>query len=271
MPRNRLARAPPSFGPRSGHQYVLSLGFDVAMLEPWFGPTGVSPDCSSSRDVLGWPPSQRRTRGIGGGGRAATGVGRDAAGGHVMMSRVLSRPRAHRAAGDGTGRWSAAAPPSPARGVTTPGEAPGPIEQPHRGRHAHLDDHRLAGPGPRAPVHPWRREGRRELDRRGELPPLQRRRERLGGRRAHLLAGQGVGRLRRAPRESLTAGARVVVVGRTGTRAWTMAEGECARQDQRRLEVVAEEVAPSPRWATANLAKVERCDGDAPIADEPPF
>jgi single-strand DNA-binding protein len=71
--------------------------------------------------------------------------------------------------------------------------------------------------------------------------------------------------------ESLTAGARVVVVGRTGTRAWTMAEGECARQDQRRLEVVAEEVAPSPRWATANLAKVERCDGDAPIADEPPF
>jgi single-strand DNA-binding protein len=71
--------------------------------------------------------------------------------------------------------------------------------------------------------------------------------------------------------ESLTAGARVVVAGRTGTRVWTPTEGERAGQEQRRLEVVADEVAPSLRWATAKVAKVERRDGDAPVEDEPPF
>jgi single-strand DNA-binding protein len=70
---------------------------------------------------------------------------------------------------------------------------------------------------------------------------------------------------------SLTAGARVVVVGRTGTRVWTPSEGERAGQEQRRLEVVADEVAPSLRWATATLAQVERRDGDAPVKDEPPL
>lgn len=71
--------------------------------------------------------------------------------------------------------------------------------------------------------------------------------------------------------QSLTAGARVVVVGRTGTRVWTPTEGERAGQEQRRLEVVADEVAPSLRWATATLAKVARRDGDAPLEDGPPF
>lgn len=71
--------------------------------------------------------------------------------------------------------------------------------------------------------------------------------------------------------ESLTAGARVVVVGRTRTQVWTPTEGERAGQEQRRLEVVADEVAPSLRWATAKVAKVERRAGDAPVEDEPPF
>ena len=71
--------------------------------------------------------------------------------------------------------------------------------------------------------------------------------------------------------ESLTAGARVVVIGRTGTHVWTPAEGERAGQEQRRVEVVAEEVAPSLRWATAKVTKVERRAGDAPVEDEPPF
>ena len=72
--------------------------------------------------------------------------------------------------------------------------------------------------------------------------------------------------------ESLTAGARVVVLGRIGARVWTPTEGERAgqQQQQRRLEVIADEVAPSLRWATATIAKVERRDGDAPIKDEPP-
>jgi single-strand DNA-binding protein len=70
---------------------------------------------------------------------------------------------------------------------------------------------------------------------------------------------------------SLTARARVVVVGRTGTHVWTPTEGERAGQEQRRVEVVAEEVAPSLRWATAKVAKVERRSGDIPVEDEPPF
>jgi single-strand DNA-binding protein len=69
--------------------------------------------------------------------------------------------------------------------------------------------------------------------------------------------------------ESLTAGARVVVVGRTGTHVWTLTEGDRAGQEQRRVEVVAEEVAPSLRWATATIVKLERRAGDAPAQDEP--
>ncbi|MCD2191014.1 single-stranded DNA-binding protein [Actinomycetospora soli] len=71
--------------------------------------------------------------------------------------------------------------------------------------------------------------------------------------------------------ESLTAGTRVVVVGRTGTMVWTPTEGERAGTEQRRLEVVAEEVAPSLRWATAQVTKLGRREGDAPATEEPPF
>jgi single-strand DNA-binding protein len=70
--------------------------------------------------------------------------------------------------------------------------------------------------------------------------------------------------------ESLTAGARVVLLGRTGTHTWTPTDGERAGQEQRRLEVVAEEIAPSLRWATAKVDKVARRD-DAPTEDQPPF
>ena len=71
--------------------------------------------------------------------------------------------------------------------------------------------------------------------------------------------------------ESLTAGARVVLVGRTGTHVWTPTEGERAGHEQRRLEVIADEVAPSLRWATAKVAKVELRNGDAPVQDELPI
>ena len=70
--------------------------------------------------------------------------------------------------------------------------------------------------------------------------------------------------------ESLTAGARVVVLGRTSTRVWTPTDGERAEQQQRRLEVIADEIAPSLRWATATITKIERRDGDAPAENEPP-
>lgn len=72
--------------------------------------------------------------------------------------------------------------------------------------------------------------------------------------------------------ESLTAGARVVVIGRTGTRVWTPTEGERAGQEQRRLEIIADEIAPSLRWATAKVSKVERpASGDTPVEEEHPF
>jgi single-strand DNA-binding protein len=68
--------------------------------------------------------------------------------------------------------------------------------------------------------------------------------------------------------ESLVAGARVVVVGRTRTQVWTQIERERAGQELRRLEVAAAEAAPSLRWATAKVVKVERRDGEAPVEDE---
>lgn len=81
--------------------------------------------------------------------------------------------------------------------------------------------------------------------------------------------------------ESLTRGARVVVLGRIGARSWTPTEGERAGQTFTRLEVTADEVAASLRWATATLVKSatggrDRAWDSAPVTDEangeePPF
>ena len=54
--------------------------------------------------------------------------------------------------------------------------------------------------------------------------------------------------------ESLAKGSRVVVVGRLQQRTWT-AEGGSARST---LEVVAEELGPSLRWATATTTRTTR-------------
>lgn len=72
--------------------------------------------------------------------------------------------------------------------------------------------------------------------------------------------------------ESLAKGDRVVVIGRTGTRTWTPTDGEHAGEEQRRLEVVAEEVAPSLRWANTKLTKAERVEATHTTGeDEPHF
>jgi single-strand DNA-binding protein len=77
--------------------------------------------------------------------------------------------------------------------------------------------------------------------------------------------------------ESLPKGARVIVTGRLEQRSWETPEGE----KRSVVEITADEVAPSLRWATA---KVERTDrrGDGgvgsgpsggstrPVANEPP-
>jgi single-strand DNA-binding protein len=54
--------------------------------------------------------------------------------------------------------------------------------------------------------------------------------------------------------ESLSKGSRVVVVGRLPQRAWTAEEGT-ARSS---VEVMAEELGPSLRWATATTTRTTR-------------
>jgi single-strand DNA-binding protein len=51
--------------------------------------------------------------------------------------------------------------------------------------------------------------------------------------------------------ETLTKGARVIVVGRPKERSWTDADGT----EHQVVEVDAEEVGPSLRWATAKLTR----------------
>jgi single-strand DNA-binding protein len=58
--------------------------------------------------------------------------------------------------------------------------------------------------------------------------------------------------------QSLSKGSRVVVVGRLQQRTWTAEDGS-ARQV---VEVVAEELGPSLRWATARPERASRSTGD---------
>src|SRR5687767_57888 len=54
--------------------------------------------------------------------------------------------------------------------------------------------------------------------------------------------------------ESLSKGSRVVVTGRLEQRSWDSQEGE----KRSKIEVVADEIGPSLRWATATVTKNER-------------
>ncbi len=75
--------------------------------------------------------------------------------------------------------------------------------------------------------------------------------------------------------ESLQRGTRVIVNGRLEQRSWETENGD----KRSKVEVVADEVAPSLRWATADVRKNERRDGSAgsgsgggssrPVANEP--
>jgi single-strand DNA-binding protein len=54
--------------------------------------------------------------------------------------------------------------------------------------------------------------------------------------------------------ESLTRGARVIVTGRLEQRSWDTESGE----KRSKIEIVADEIGPSLRWATARITKNER-------------
>lgn len=64
--------------------------------------------------------------------------------------------------------------------------------------------------------------------------------------------------------ESLTRGSRVLVSGRLEQRSWETEQGD----RRSKVEVVADEVAPSLRWATASVAKNERREGSSGPSDE---
>ncbi len=70
--------------------------------------------------------------------------------------------------------------------------------------------------------------------------------------------------------ESLSKGMRVVVYGRLDQRSWENQEGE----KRSKVEIVADEIAPSLRWATAEVTRNARNDsgggGGQPAGDSRP-
>jgi single-strand DNA-binding protein len=58
--------------------------------------------------------------------------------------------------------------------------------------------------------------------------------------------------------QSLTRGSRVIVSGRLDQRSWETQEGD----KRSKIEITADEVAPSLRWATVNITKNERKSPD---------
>ncbi len=58
--------------------------------------------------------------------------------------------------------------------------------------------------------------------------------------------------------ESLTKGTRVIVYGRLDQRSWETQEGD----KRSKVELIADEVAPSLKWSTAQVTKNERRGGD---------
>ncbi len=65
--------------------------------------------------------------------------------------------------------------------------------------------------------------------------------------------------------ESLVRGSRVIVTGRLEQRSWETPEGE----RRSKIEVVADEIGPSLRWATAQVTKNERRSGPEAGAPRP--
>lgn len=57
---------------------------------------------------------------------------------------------------------------------------------------------------------------------------------------------------------SLTKGTRVIVTGRLDQRSWETDQGD----KRSKVEIVADEVGPSLRWANAEVTRVERRGGD---------
>ena len=57
---------------------------------------------------------------------------------------------------------------------------------------------------------------------------------------------------------SLNKGARVIVAGRLEQRSWETQDGE----KRSKIEIIADEIGPSLRWATARVERTDRSGGD---------
>tara|TARA_Y100001949_G_scaffold176380_1_gene189304 strand:+ start:6208 stop:6621 length:414 start_codon:yes stop_codon:yes gene_type:complete len=72
--------------------------------------------------------------------------------------------------------------------------------------------------------------------------------------------------------ESLTKGMRVVVTGRLEEQRW---EDKESGDPRRKIVIIADEVTPSLRWATADVTKQHgkstATKKSEPVSDEPPF
>lgn len=73
--------------------------------------------------------------------------------------------------------------------------------------------------------------------------------------------------------ESITKGTRILVTGRLEQRSWDTQEGE----KRSKVEIIADEIGPSLRWASAQVTRNERREasggpsgGDAPPPSQPP-
>ena len=65
--------------------------------------------------------------------------------------------------------------------------------------------------------------------------------------------------------QSITKGMRVVVSGQLDQRSWETDDG----QRRSKIEIIADEVSPSLRWASAQVAKNERSDAGDPGPRDP--
>lgn len=73
--------------------------------------------------------------------------------------------------------------------------------------------------------------------------------------------------------ESLNKGNRIIVSGRLQQRSWETQDGD----KRSKVEIVADEIGPSLRWATADVTRTERKDGGSgggggqgrPVSNEP--
>lgn len=69
--------------------------------------------------------------------------------------------------------------------------------------------------------------------------------------------------------ESIARGTRVIVTGRLEQRSWETDNGD----KRSKVEVVADEIGPSLRWATAQVTKAQRSEGNGrakPAVNAPP-